>query len=491
MPVSISSSSSDEELVAALRNNIGRTSTRERACPSLIPRNVLYNGESIEIRCGTIYCPFRKRYFHIHWARHNPAAFFGDGNVRRHLRQSISPSSILLLDTSIPDGEVAQSTNVTLLEASDKGFYIFDGVKDLKQRMVDTRYSLSPIHEGRYARIVLGTQLRNALESPGWLRTKGICWERTHYSMHPSSVVSCFPDGRFVFTRNEPQLSLYVVEDNKVARHATVNDDSVESVLGLYVAGPTSLVMARHGSIQYLRWDPDSPLDPVTWITSRCPVAFSIVCPTLLMNDQGDPCVMIASECTLFSGIILEGNMPVIRKLHTFRKTPISSLGAYSSGALVGKVVVCGMRNGTIQVQPLELIKTRSFDTSVRHNGSSVSYLYCVPDTFNFVSVSSCGEVKLWDVRYMSTVEPVSEIGGCTGVQRYHGSQATFCGDIACATRPDGHISCFNMRKWCGVAQLRRIGGADGRLHLVQRTFGYEILDVSVYGTMSHSLPVI
>ncbi|PWU89212.1 hypothetical protein C4B63_62g83 [Trypanosoma cruzi] len=177
-----SSSSSDEELRTALRHNARTMQAEGRAVPTSGPPITFYNGEAVKVQYGTIYCPFRRKYFHIHPVKRNPAEFFGDVNVRRNKRRFLSPSSVQLLDASFFDETPPEFKEITLKEINDNGFYLFNGISKSSSSSLTTLYP-PLLQDFRYSRVALKNRFKEYLLSPVCLRSEKDGWRRTTYQL--------------------------------------------------------------------------------------------------------------------------------------------------------------------------------------------------------------------------------------------------------------------------------------------------------------------
>ncbi|ESL05844.1 hypothetical protein TRSC58_06492 [Trypanosoma rangeli SC58] len=491
MPVDWSSSSSDEELRTALRRNVRRMRDEERAVPTSRTLTTVYNGETVEVKYGTIYCPFRKKHFHIRSVRRNPEAFFGDANVRRRRRPCLSPSSIQLLDVSFEE-TTPGFKKVTLKEVGDTGFYVFHDIKEFSSPSF-TVLQTPLLQDFRYSRVAMENCFKERLVSPVCLRNETGGWRHPAYQIAPTGTVTSFLDGRFAFVGTAPPSSLYVVENDTLLPHSVRIPDGGADIVGMHAVGPNTMLIMRKNRLQQLVWDFDASSNFALWSSSpETNVTFSLSCTSAFFEDQGTTCVFLVSGRSLFTAALHESMIPRPRKLCTFYKTPISSVDTFSMGPLANQVVLCGMRNGTIQVQSLQDVRTHcSFTSTIKPKAASIPYINCVGGTCNFVTVSINGEVKLWDLRYMSTKEPVSEMKISTAGGRFHNIQAAFVDDIACFTNSTGCISCINTRRWLNLGQYQRVGGNEGRVHVVRSAAGYQILDAGIDATMTYLLHIV
>ncbi|KAH9598577.1 hypothetical protein LSM04_004889 [Trypanosoma melophagium] len=484
------SSSSDEELRTALRRNARLRENNTRAESLSLPRSIVYNNETVEVRCGTIYCPFRRVYFHIQSVKQNPAAFFGDGNVRRNKRCHLPPSSIWLLNASHGEEIADHRKRVTLTETNAKGFYVFDGIDDS---------SISPplpvktepmLQDFRYSRITMSSRFKDYLTSPIQLRVEEGIWKSLPYKIPRKSLIENFQDNRFVFCDLESQSSISIVEDGKVFSCPFFADYQDRSMIGIQLVSKRDLVILSGKQLHHLSWDPDIPLVLKSWTSRRLTRGFfNSSCSIPFYGGSTVSSVFAATGYDLFTATIRENDHPIIEKFQGYRRSTFSSLDAYSAGPLASKVLLCGKRDGGIMVQPLETLRTSKFlDFSAMHNSPSISYIRCLQNSFNFVSIASNGKVKLWDVRYMKVEEPIANLQISRSIGFLHGVQATFLDDLACVAVPDGYVSCVNLRKWVNIGQYQRVGGHENRLHLVRNRSGYQILDVGGESTMACSL---
>ncbi|KEG10283.1 hypothetical protein DQ04_03931010 [Trypanosoma grayi] len=491
MPVDWSSSSSDEDLRTALRRNARVREGEERALPTSISLSTVYNGETVDVRCGTIYCPLRKRYFHIRSVKQNAAAFFGDGNLRRCQRRYLSPSSVELLDASHGEEVTDECRRVTLAECDDKGFYLFGGIKGSPSCTPKSTATPPMLQDFRFFRIAMESRFRDILMSPMQLRDENNTWKHLSYQIPPGAAVASLPDGRFVFGDLNSQPRLCVVQNDMVQTHQLEVSRDGGCMVGMHFISHHAVVIVRRKRLEHLTWDPDEPSAPRAWSFSPLSDEHSCSCLSSSFGEQMEPFVVLGSGRRLLYAVINNDRPPQLKRLRTFHTTPVLSVDTYSAGPLANQGVLCGMQNGTIQFQPLQVSETRRpFNSIVRHK-SCVSYVRCVQNTFNFVSVASDGGVKLWDLRYMSAKEPVTELKTGTTRSPFFGAQATFADDILCVTTSDGRICCLNTRKWLILGQYRRADGGEGRLHLLRSSFGYQILDTSSHSTMSLALHVV
>ncbi|ORC87509.1 uncharacterized protein TM35_000211150 [Trypanosoma theileri] len=488
-----SSSSSDEELRTALRRNARLRENNTRAEFLSLPRTIVYNNESVEVRCGTVYCPFRKVYFHIQSVKRNPAAFFGDGNVRRNKRSYLPPSSIWFLNASHGEEISGQRKRVTLTETNVKGFYIFDGIADSSASPPLQVRSEPLLQNFRYSRIMMPSRFEDALTSPIQLRVEEGIWKCLPYKIPRKSLIGNFPDDRLVFCDLESQSSISVIEDGEVFSCPFFASPQDRSMIGMQLVSERNLVVLSSKVLHHISWDPDIPLVLKSWTSRRLACGFfNCLCSIPFYGGSSVSSVFASTGHDLFKAIIREDDHPIMEKFHGFRRSAFSSLDAYSMGPLASKVLLCGKRDGSILVQPLETMRTsKLLDFGSIHNSASISYIRCLQNSFKFVSIASNGEVKLWDVRYMKTREPVANLQISRGIGFFHGVQATFLDDLACVAVPDGSVSCINLRKWVNIGQYRRVGNHENPLHLVRTLSGYQILDVGEESTMACSLHIV
>ncbi|RNF12322.1 uncharacterized protein Tco025E_06526 [Trypanosoma conorhini] len=494
MPVDwSSSSSSDEELRTALRRNATQMRSEGRALANYRTPTTFYNGEAVEVKYGTIYCPFRKRHFHILPVKKNPAAFFGDANVRRRRRRCISPSSIQLLDaTSSFEEANSELKKLTLNEIRDTGFYIFHDIKEFPSPALVVSHP-PLLQDFRYSRLAMESSFKERLVSPVCLSNETGGWRRSGYQIAPTGTVASFLDGRFAFFGAGQHSELCVVENEILLPHSLRIPDGSGDVVGMHAVGPNAMVIVRKNRIQHLFWDSDASLSSASWTSSPESYAkFSISCTNAFSDDQSKTRVFLASGRSLFTAVLRETTFSRPRKLCVFHKAPVSSIATFSVGPLANQVVLCGTRNGTIQMQSLQAAWARSsYASGITPRAASIPYINCVEGTFNFVTASINGEVKLWDLRYMHTKEPVSEMEVNTAGGRFHDIQAAFVDDIACFTDSTGCINCINTRKWLSLGQYQRVGGSEGRLYVVRNTAGYQILDAGFDTTMTYLLHIV
>lgn len=116
--------------------------------------------------------------------------------------------------------------------------------------------------------------------------------------------------------------------------------------------------------------------------------------------------------------------------------------GASDDEILSCAVMVCGMRNGTLQLIPIRFVFGDEsgrrvggtgcivWDTTVRHPGASVQSLYAV-DRWRFLSAGTDGSVNLWDYRDMAAGKSLRLFGNAPGKQAddsvAFGSAVAFC----------------------------------------------------------------
>ncbi|KAF8300750.1 hypothetical protein TcYC6_0056030 [Trypanosoma cruzi] len=487
-----SSSSSDEELRTALRHNARNMQAEGRAVPTSGPPITFYNGEAVKVQYGTIYCPFRRKYFHIHPVKRNPADFFGDVNVRRNKRRCLSPSSVQLLDASFFDETPLEFKEITLKEINDNGFYLFNGIRKSSSSSLTTLYP-PLLQDFRYSRVALKNLFKEYMLSPVCLRSEKDGWKRTTYQLPPKGIVSSFFDGRFAFCGMGSQSELFIVENQRLLPHSIKIPGGTDDIIGMHCIGRNAMFIVRKNRLQHLSWDSDTPSNTAVWdFSPEVNANFSCSCTNAFSENQSASCVILAHGRSLFTAAMHENTIHKPQKLCTFRTTPILSVDTFSLGPLANQVILCGMRNGTIQAQSLQDIRAHlSFNSGIQLKAACIPYVHCVENSFNFVSVSIIGEIKLWDIRYMNKKEAVFEMVMDTAGGRFHDIQAAFVDDIACFTNFTGCISCINTRRWLSLGQYQRAGGNEGRIHLVRGTFGYQILDAGICNTMAYLLHVV
>ncbi|AAZ12085.1 hypothetical protein, conserved [Trypanosoma brucei brucei TREU927] len=493
MPVgwSSSSSSSDEELRMRLMANLRERRVCGRAGPSAPSRFVMYNGDSIVVKCGTVFCPLRKRYFHLQAVKRNPAAYFGDGTLRRYERSSLSLDSIYLIDASKERNINNQSRRVNLLQSVDIGFYIYDSQSMSCNSSCVKNSSSKVCTDFRYERVTRPENFMRSVSSPEVLRTQSCSWVPVPYQIHPSCSVESYAPGRFAFFERGTQHCLSMVENDTVTHHQIDSIDSGGSAVGFYVRGRV-VVILQGKFVRCLTWDPDNSfISPKCVFTANLNAVFSCPIFASLPGDAEEACIIFGTGRSIFSVAVPKEDSPLLKKLCAFSVTPLSSLETFSFGRKDNTLLLCGMRNGTIQVLPLCDPNPRGVSgVAPRHDKACVSYVRRIENTFNFVSVGSNGEIKLWDLRYMHVNTPVGQMGCDVAASRYCGSEAVFMDDIACVTSANGHISCLNARKWAHIGRLQRIAGGNRRLHIIESSCGYDLLDADELGTVSHALPV-
>eukprot|EP00796_Vickermania_ingenoplastis_P010424 gene10425-7267_t len=162
-------------------------------------------------------------------------------------------------------------------------------------------------------------------------------------------------------------------------------------------------------------------------------------------NESSIPWVGIGTARTVYQYTLDKNDNWMRNKVFSFRSTPAVSLCAFHlfGPSCAPNVLACGMRNGTIQLLPLNESIRSAFDTTPRHPGTSVVGIHrSIMHPYELLSVSDNGAVKIWDLRHLSVNSgPVLKLNEVHS--QWIGARSTSCNTVL-AVASETTVSLFN-----------------------------------------------
>ncbi|CCW61792.1 unnamed protein product [Phytomonas sp. EM1] len=462
------SSSDDDDLEQQLYQQMKYDKDKQRGIVRAHPirgeyETFLHCGQTVRARKGTIFLPVRERYIHILDAKSCPERFFGDPGLRFHHRAPLSPDAVELFELSNLGGE--GSRIVTLADAMPNEFYVFKSLRkddtEISKEYEFIRQSEgSVLAEPRYQRITDYARWKRSCLHP--IRLYAREGERFDTNKKLFEVISTDlydrmwwydgTDSLFGTLRYEAKICNFTKETcfSRLTSQKGIgvgyfqtacrSNDELEGAL---------LVGEKYFAFVYLQ-DQQRDGTPLRQDLFYAASATQNECfQNCYIPEKSVPLPWLALST---DSTVMEARLSLqiggweMRKIRSYSaRRPVTSLCAIDHSCDGPRIILCGLRNGTIQVIPLQY-KCASYDNTSRHHDAEVSFLYPLYTEHQFISVASNVETKLWDLRYFSCKHSVATLheGVRFGV---HGDlSASIRNGLVAVSSPTLGIRCIDIK---------------------------------------------
>ena len=490
-----SSSSSDSDLEEELSRNFRRERREQRgivrtasSSRSQARQYTLPDGHSIEVRRGCIYIPSREIYVHVLQAVRCPQKWFGDGRIPFRRRAPLSPHRVKLIKVSDATGLPLHDGEISLADATESGFFIFEAVESESKvaasptlasestpcNALHIQNTFDPLVDTRFHRITQLRRWRFALKHPSALRESWCdVWSASQVTLLPHEVC-CYDEALGLLWKFDGQDgSLYTLRYAGAAVCSQVLFATVpfppQSCLGMeYLQGSESvqssqaasfhLIVAGVSHVAILSFSLLQPQSPATADPQVALVQLQVV--ALRLSNVTCWCTNAHNTARKLPNLWFGAGRSIFKfsqrdtgdwsksRVSSFTTTDVTALAVQAAGHTASALTIAGMRNGTLQLIAGGARRQSRFDTTVRHKGSDIRYVFSVPDVlFAFVSIARDGEARVWDARFLSQAkDPV-----CTLLtSRPDGGQAGMCsaalaGNVLAVSSVSTGLTCLDL----------------------------------------------
>lgn len=425
------SSSSDDELrqimVEGFKKEQQRTRCAERFSGSVLVD--LLDGTFMEKRRGCIYLKSRGKYIHVSEGRRTPEKYFGDPTKKVYQRR-VNAKQVHLLKVSLEE-TVNRWERVVLADADECESFLFQVLEEDNVR--DSEEETREITLNKYSIIDRLEFLESYRLSPSTINPKKV----VHLSdgkCDDSYTVASPLNLLIRYSGRESFLAYSSLNMNEIGESFSPLSEVRLSVatqpqrsIGVQLLYP-SVTCTSFNRIVYLGTkylgiatisldNQDDLLELNTFTETSLPSSMEhwIWCMSKegLYRRSVIPYVSLASGRQVYEYFINDSGEWSHNTLCCFRKTFVTSMELYSRCEGVRpELILCGMRNGSIQMCPTNVKLKEKYDNILRHRDSAITGLhqhYSKP--YEIISCSNSGSIKLWDIRFLSTLrDPILEI---------------------------------------------------------------------------------
>ncbi|KPI83842.1 hypothetical protein ABL78_7108 [Leptomonas seymouri] len=534
------SSSSDTDLEEQLSRHFHRERREQRgivrtasSARSQAQRYTLPDGHSIEVRRGCIYIPSREIYVHVLQASCCPQRWFGDGRIPFRRRKPLSPDLVNLIRVSDGTGIPRRDGMLTLADATENGFFIFAEVLDKSVASSSSsppsanssfhasqpQKMLDPLSDTRFHRITQLNRWRFALRHASALKEhRHDLWSSSEVVLL-SHEVCCYDDNLGVLWKFDGQDgSLYMLRYTEAtavflqAPFATIPFPPQSCLRMQYLPGKDVecslhtlqfhlvIVGVAHVAIASLsinRHEMCIVADPQVTLQRVQTVALhssNVTCGCIHTRDATREVtdLWIGAGRSIFKFAQRDSGDWSKSRVTSFATTDVTALAVQAARSPSLGFTVAGMRNGTLQLVADGVRRNARFDTTIRHQGSDILYVFEVPCVqYSFVSISRGGEAKVWDARLLSQErDPVRTLL----TSRPDGGQAGACsaalaGNVLAVSSASTGLTCVDVPLYTKLLQTTQNISSTTRVVLGTRnSVFYDLYTFSPYFTQRFEL---
>ncbi|KPA86944.1 hypothetical protein ABB37_00971 [Leptomonas pyrrhocoris] len=488
------SSSSDSDLEEELNRNF-RRERREQggivrtasSARSEARRYTLPDGHSIEVRRGCIYIPFREIYVHVLQALCCPQKWFGDGRIPCRRRKPLSPDLVSLIRVSDLTSSPRRDEVIALADATENGFFIFAEVRDISAspssppftepqcHSLQSQKTFDPFVDTRFQRIMQLSRWRFTLKhSPALKEYRHDVWSSSEVP-RLSHEVCCYDDDLGLLWKFDGQDgALYMLRYTEATAafsqtlFATIPFPPQVCLQMQYLPGKEDehafhtvqfhlvIIGVSHVAIASLSINRDQSSDAAVPQASLQHVQTVALC----LSDAACGCTRAHNSTCELPDLWLGAGRSIFKfaqrdsgdwsksRVTSFSTTDVTALAVQAAGTSTLGFTVAGMRNGTLQLVADGVRRHAKFDTTVRHHGSDIKFVFEIPDVpYGFVSIARNGETKVWDARLLSQEkDPVRTLlksrpdGGQAGV-----CSAALAGNVLAVSSASTGLTCVDI----------------------------------------------
>jgi hypothetical protein len=422
---------------------------------------------------------------------------------------------------------------ISLSDATENGFFIFEEVQKMSDReslpsssptvtvlhTLCSRQLFDPLMDTRFLRITQQSRWRFALKHPAVFR------EGRHQIWNASEVtllaheVCCYDEQLEILWKYDSQDgSLYTLRYAEATAaltqvfFATIPLPSQSCIGMCYVKdkeeqhdGPTTRFHLIIEGVSHLgivslafrqphQFDSADPQVALLQVQSVALRLSNVTCCCIRACDATRvvPEFWIGAGRSVFKFAQRENGDWGKSRIASFATTDVTAMAAQSANSADPGFTVAGMRNGTLQLLVNGARHHAKFDTTVRHRGSDIRYVYSVADLpYGFLSIARDGEAKVWDVRLLSQErEPVRTLL----TSRLDGGQAGVCSaalvqNVLAVTCASTGLTCIDLPLYTTLFHTSQHISPTTRVFLGPRGGAdYELLTFSPYFTQRFEL---
>lgn len=492
-----SSSSSDTDLEEELNRNYRREWREQRgivrttsSARSQARRYTLPDGHTVEVRRGCIYIPSREIYVHVLQALRCPQKWFGDGRIPLRRRSTLSPELVKLIRVEDTTGAPHQDGMVSLADASDNGFFVFQEVQgsafvvaptaspatvEVPPHTFKQKRLCDPLVDTRFQRMMQPSKWRFALKHvPALHAYRRDVWGSTEVTLL-SHEVCCYDEYLGILWKfNAQDGILYIMRYVEATatltqtQFATVpfppqscmgmqlslgrkeSDEASAASYHLVIAGVSHLAIVSLSINSSQRRGTYGPQVALTRVQTVALRLSNVTCwgTQALDGTSQLPEVWIGAGRSVFKFSQRDSGEWSKSRIATFATTDVTALTVQATKMCTPAFAIAGMRNGTLQLIADGTRQYPKFDTIVRHRGSDIRFIYTVPDApYSFVSIARDGETKVWDARLLrEQKDPVQTLltsrpgGGQAGV-----CSAALAGNVLAVSSSSTGLTCLDL----------------------------------------------